>query len=396
MSIFLGRDAVNIQITIGDPVGLLRELSQKEISLQKICFVGPLEVAATVYRKDLSALGRYVAQKGGVLKIQTRSGILPFLQQGKRRGGLLLICLFLFFLTMYIPTRICFIKIEEVDDSLRFRILEILESEHVSFGVSKKSVSNEHLVNCIKKEISNIHWVGIKTVGCVMTVEVQGNGENDAKIQRDATVDHLIASADGIIDSITVTQGTALCREGQAVQKGQVLVSGYEDHGFHLRATQAKGQVIAKTNRVFICSMPTESSQRKELLDYERKVSVKIGKKEIKLYNSSGISHSSCVKMYEKEYVTLPSGLQLPIAIVTEHWYYYSCEDSSLPDTYMESALNYPYVYLQAQMISGEILSAHRETISLKDDAYYIFRFTCKEEIGKRITEEILIDGKHR
>ena len=63
-------------------------------------------------------------------------------------------------------------------------------------------------------------------------------------------------SRDGFIVSATVTRGNFLCRVGQSVKAGQVLISGYTDCGICIQATRAEGEIYAQTSRDFAAVTP--------------------------------------------------------------------------------------------------------------------------------------------
>ena len=50
---------------------------------------------------------------------------------------------------------------------------------------------------------------------------------------------------------------SALCAPGQAVSKGQVLISGYTDCGLCVLSQRAQGEVMAYTGRSFSALMPS-------------------------------------------------------------------------------------------------------------------------------------------
>ena len=83
-----------------------------------------------------------------------------------------------------------------------------------------------------------------------------------------------------------------------------------------------------------------------------KKYAVIIGKKRINFYKGSGISDTSCDKMYLENYVTLPGGFILPIAIATEVWTQYSFDD--VTDPAAPSA--FADLFLAGMMRSGRIL----------------------------------------
>ena len=104
-----------------------------------------------------------------------------------------------------------------------------------------------------------------------------------------------------------------------------------------------------------------------------------------------------CGKIYSEEYIHLPGGFRLPIAVVKETEVYYSETGGELPvsdsgEWIKEFAIN----HLKNIMISGEIVSADAE-VAPDAGAYYLEgRYACMEMIGQIKHEEFLPkdDGK--
>jgi hypothetical protein len=96
----------------------------------------------------------------------------------------------------------------------------------------------------------------------VATIHISENErEKDQNIQKN-TVSHIVAANDGLVDEITVTDGVQMCKVGQIVRKGQILISGYEDCGLFVRASNAQGTVYAKTSKQIdaVAPQPNENS----------------------------------------------------------------------------------------------------------------------------------------
>ena len=201
----------------------------------------------------------------------------------------------------------------------------------------------------------------------------------------------IIALEDGIITSCTVTKGNALCKVGQVVRKGQMLVSGYTDCGISIRAEQAQGEIYAQTQRKTDVILPDIAQDQAIKSSVTRKYSLIIGKKRINLFKGSGISDTSCDKMYLENYITLPGGFQLPIALVTETIYTCTLDDATTDEDDAGDILtDFSQSYLRSQMIAGEILDA-TEDISVSNGCYLLSgKYTCNEMIGLTQDEEII------
>ena len=117
----------------------------------------------------------------------------------------------------------------------------------------------------------------------------------DEKKEEVSGITSIVALRDGVISDLTVVQGNGVCQVGQAVKKGQLLVSGYTDVGLTIKATQAKAEIYAQTLRNIQMITPSPTSLRGEVSGKKTRYALRIGKKLIKLYKDSGISDGSCV-----------------------------------------------------------------------------------------------------
>ena len=233
--------------------------------------------------------------------------------------------------------------------------------------------------------VPDLEWVGITTSGCVATIEIR---ENIKQNPNNAIFGSIVADCDGIIKSVTATKGKALCKTGDAVKKGQVLVSGYEDCGLAIRYTGAEGEVYAETYRVISLKTPSVLYQRQNIKEEKKDFSLRIGKNLIKFSKDSGISPSGCVKMYKERFITLPGGFQLPISFVQEHYLFYSTEEIILPEetfAWMEQSADFA---LQSLIQSGVKMRKYTEIICLDNCAILRGVYLCTEQIGKYRYEE--------
>jgi sporulation protein YqfD len=302
------------------------------------------------------------------------------------RPVLLLGLLVFIIVTMYLPSRVLFFEVEGNVTVPTKLILEKCQQCGISFGVSRSEVRSEKMKNALLDAIPQLQWAGINTSGCTAVISVRERSEAIVT-EEEHTVSSIVASRDGIITQCTATRGNLLCKPGQAVMAGAVLISGYTDCGICIRANSAEGEVFAKTERNLSVISPSIWTQKKEKTVTAKKFAVIIGKKRINFYKDSGILDTSCDKMYSESYVTLPGGFRVPVILVTEVYTYRQSVQTQIEEpTLSKFAQN----YLQQQMVSGTILSMN-ETVQLMESAYYLKgKYICTEMIGRIRNEEII------
>ena len=270
--------------------------------------------------------------------------------------------------------------------------METAEQCGIRFGASRREVRSEKVKNKLLALIPELQWAGVNTAGCVAVISVNERSMADQK-EPISGVSSIVAVRDGIIRECTVTKGNPLCKVGQAVKAGEILVSGYTDCGISIKVTQAEADILAQTQHILTAMTPTNVSARTQIREENTRYSIVFGKKLINFYNDSGISDATCVKMYDIAYLTLPGGFELPVALVKERLIYYNFKDVSLTDDesfdWME---DFSKSYIQQQMIAGQIL---QEQASMElDNGICRLRsqYQCLEMIG-RIQHEGIIQN---
>ena len=389
--------SVRLRITSADFPESLKNLTALGIDLRDVVYEDNLSVCVTLNRTDCRIAVKKLEAKGDQCTVIRRNGIFWSVLQIKNRPVLLLGILLMVFLSFYIPSKVYFIQIQGNDTVPSRAIAEKVREIGLEFGCDREKIQNEHLKNILLESIPQLDWVGITTTGCVATVRVKEKLSEEKPLDPKYLVASLVAACDGVVESVTATRGFALCRPGQAVQQGQVLISGYEDLGLSIKATYAQGEVYARTQRFLQAITPVTYTFRKDEGAVHTNFSVLIGKKQINFSQDSGISPTGCVKMYDKKYLTLPGGFQLPVALIIEKIYDYDMQSQKCNATSFSWLESFSKQYLQRQMIAGEIVDKKIAAETLDELFVLSGEYACREQIGQlRIEENLRQDGEDR
>lgn len=382
---------VNIQIVSGDSGHLLSKLHGAGVFVYHLKEIDELTLQCVVARQDLNILEEIIHRTGAEVTVLAERGFYHYFKRALRRSVLLLGIVTLLICTLYFPKRIYFVEVKGNVHVPTMKIVETAENNGIFFGASREDIRSEKVKNALISEIPELQWVGVNTYGCVAQISVEEKALPQ-EVKNETEISSIVAATDGIVRDITVTQGNPLCTVGQAVKKGQVLISGYRDCGLLVIQTRAEGEVYAETRRTNIAVTPLLHQARATITTKNTKFSLQIGKKLINFYNGSGISGSSCVKMYKKEYVRLPGGFYLPIAWISETVVSYQVADSDSqnPDEFdwlSDQSRN----YLIGQTVAGEVL-ANEEKKYLDNGVCTIQGYyTCFEMIGRKQNEESVL-----
>ena len=377
---------VRVEWTSAAPTDVLQALEKAGIVAWDIQADGPLVLSFTISNAHRRSLLRLAVRRGETVKILAQSGIYFYLRGLLHRPVLILGIVCMLFLSLWVPGRIFFVQVEGNSAVHTQQILEEAADCGIRFGASRREVRSEKVKNALLEQNPQLQWAGVNTYGCVAVITVRERVPETPR-ESENVVSSIVAVTDGVIRSVTVSRGSLQCSVGQSVKAGQVLISGYTDCGLTIRATAAAGEVFADTLHEMTAVIPTETALRVEKQASTKKYSLIIGKNRINFPNSSGISDTGCVRIYEERYVTLPGGFVLPIAIVTEE--YISYETASSVHTAPEDVvIPYMKTYLQSQMVAGQILSSSY-VVTRTEGVYRVDAiYGCCEMIGISQPEE--------
>lgn len=380
---------VTLELVSADIPECLRQINAAAIAITNLRTMDELCARFDIHRTDFSAVQKLVTRRGDRLQILRRRGLYWQFQALRRRKLLVMSVLLLALGVSFLPSRIFFIEVSGNTQVPTRQILEAAAESGVRFGAARRSVRSEKLKNALLEKIPQLKWAGIQTNGCTAVITVRERTTTQL-VQNPAPASHIVAARDGVIVSCTATAGTALCSVGQAVQAGQMLISGYTDCGIALRVSRAEGEVLAWTSRALTAQTPAQTLKRVENGKAIEKFSLRIGKKRINFYKGSGICHASCAKMYEAYILTLPGGFTLPVTLIRERIIPATLTDVPVDEERARAQLQqFSSAYLTTQMVGGQITSrreqfdADGETVTLSGV------YGCCEQIGRRKQEQI-------
>ena len=377
---------VQIELVSADSASAISKANAEGITIYDAQCADEITTYFYIRRQDVSALRALAEKRGLELRLCRRSGIYWIGKQFIQRPILMVGLILFLLITAYLPTRVYFFEIQGNTSIPTRLILEKCQECGISFGASRREIRSERMKNALLEAIPELQWAGINTSGCTAIISVRERSISQQN-QSNCGVSSIVATRDGVVSQIITTKGNPVCKVGQAVKAGEVLISGYTDCGITIQACQAQGEVYAVTNRDLTVVMPLKWQSQTAKSATEKKYSVIIGKKRINFYKGSGISDATCDKMYEESYVTLPGGFKLPIIVVTETVTYYENYEVTLSKP---SLSPFATRYLTQQMVAGTV--DYRWEIDATDDQLYTLegKYACTEMIGQVRSEEII------
>ena len=384
---------MRMRLTSADSAGAFAALQNAGITLYNPERTDELTWCFSIHPKDGKQVKCIAQKRGEVLEMIAGSGLGCLLISIRKRPVMVAGLSFLLFLSLWLPGRILFVQVEGNEAVPTRWILENAKTCDVYFGASGKAVRSQRLKDGLLQQIPQLQWAGVKTRGCVAVITVKERSGQSRETKPDG-VCSLVAARDAVVTDMVVLKGNPLCKPGQAVKAGQVLISGYTDCGICIQAGQADGEVMGLTKRNLTAVTPHNYLQRTAIRVTQKKYSIIIGKKQINFYKGSGILGMSCAKIYEHMYITLPGGFRLPVSVVCEQWIEYETqpmEDASAEDLLSDFARQ----YVLAQTQAGR-MEYSQQNIALADGCLRLDGvYGCVENIGMvRMEENLPYYGK--
>lgn len=142
------------------------------------------------------------------------------------------------------------------------RILTALEAAGVRPGAKISALETSKISVKFLSEVPEVSYITININGNVAYVDIIEAVKPEEKADKSRLGANVTAKSDGIIESITVTNGRAVVSGGKVVRKGELLISGISDGQNGSRISYAEGEVLARVSHDFIVEVPLTGTGR--------------------------------------------------------------------------------------------------------------------------------------
>lgn len=288
------------------------------------------------------------------IRVLHRQGIV---QDGKKLLGrpLLVIGLLIAILiTFCMRSRIWIIDIFACDRVSETEILHALQDLDIDIGMRGKYVEEELLKYRLLRQLPELSWVAVNRNGGRLTVLTLDREQEETTDPLE--VAHLVAVSDGVVTELLVEEGAELCKVGDTVKQGQVLVSGLEDQGIYLRGVRAQGEIYGQTWHKGTVILPRNIQEKAYTGRTWTTTFVVVGRKRINLSRNSSISWVLYDKIVDTKQLSLP-GYEFPVLLQRETYLEYTTAEVLIPAPEARACLTEAWNgSLLSSMIAGQIL----------------------------------------
>ena len=240
------------------------------------------KIECNILVKDFRLLRSVLRGKGVKVHILKKRGVPFILNRYRKRSGILVGAVLFFAIIQLMSGYIWIIDVEGNSKVSTAKILSACHSVGLDIGIRKDSFYPKLKREELMLKLDGVAWSSLNVEGSRLTVNVTEIKERD-KVK---TYSNLKAASDGIIEKMDITSGTSVVSVGQAVKKGDLLVSGIIETADGTRFVGSRGKVYAKTKEEIVLSenysqkhsVPTGKTKTKTVIEaFDFKIPLYLG-----------------------------------------------------------------------------------------------------------------------
>ncbi|MBU3159137.1 sporulation protein YqfD [Clostridium frigoris] len=276
---------VTMEIQSLIPEKFINLLWKNDVVVKNIRKINITTVILDVKLSNYGEISKVAKRTGTRVKIVGRSGMSFFIIKLRSRVALLVGIILFGSIIYYLSTFVWNIEINTENYISPYELRNQIKGFGVMPGIRKKNVDVYDIESKILRSNDEIMWVKARIDGVKLKVDVIER-QSPPIIVSNKTPCNLIATKDGIVARVYTTDGTAIVKDGDAVQKGDILVNGEQGKEGSVYPVHAKGEVIARTFYEQIKEVPITKVTRVKTGNIISNFYIKLGNKKVYLKNS--------------------------------------------------------------------------------------------------------------
>ena len=205
-------------------------------------------VRFSITLKDFKKLKPISKKTKCKIKVISKKGLyFKFFKYRKRRLAFLLVLIFIL-ISIISTTFVWNIDISGNTYVSQEQIYSALKESGLYVGRSKIGLKTKKIINSLRVNLSDIAWAGIEIDGTHVHVKVVEKTKLPDSAISENSIGDIISNKSGVIEKITVENGTSILNVGEYVEEGRILIEGKIYSEFlETKDVTAKGTVLLKT-----------------------------------------------------------------------------------------------------------------------------------------------------
>lgn len=379
---------LHLKLKTQRPERFLNLCSANNINIYKTSFKG----GVLYFKTNISSfkmLKKINLKFKGKVHIISKKGLPFILFKYRKRYGILVGTVLFVFIIFFMSDFVWNVEIKGASEENIPEISSTLEAIGLKEGIRISAIDPKVMRNNLLLNANGLSWGAVNIEGCTVTVDVKETNKKE-EISKEPT--NLKAECGGIITKIEALEGTTIVRVGDAVSKGDLLISGiieYKD--LHTQLVRAKGKVYAETEKTIKIVQPLKINEKVKIGKTKKRSVISFFGIKIPLYFGD-ISNEYICETTEQYCKVL--GVKLPIKIVTKKFEfvkdeekYFSVSNAKiLAEKNLEKEIN-------EYILDGKLLSKNITEYSDKNNFVLIAKLKCEKNII--LEEKMLISTRN-
>lgn len=349
------------------------------------------ELHTTLSVADFKRLRGVMGRTGCRVHILRRRGAPFTLHRLRRRyvllAGAVLAAVLFYALTAYVWV----VEVVTAPGISAAAVRRTLTENGVYAGVRIDSIDPTLVRHRVKRALDGVSYITLSRIGNYVRVEAYAERGASDTIDGELMTG-VVAAHDGVITEMLVRDGSALKQVGDAVLKGDLLVTALvpptREEGSP-RLTHAMASVTARTVRGETALRPLTRQVKRYTGREKTQFALVFGQTRINLYLGSGITAGTCDKIISAKRLSLGRGMVLPVTLVRQTYRFYKTGEVTLTADDVQADMERCALgRIKAGMIAGQVDRYDASVSEENGAARLVLRAECTEEIGAEIVDD--------
>lgn len=319
------------------------------------------------------------------MKIMEKKGLPFILHRYRKRKAFMLGILIFLGLIWYMTSFIWVVEINGYEKILKEEIEAQLQHCGLKVGAFKMGLDVVTIENEMMLKEDRLSWIGVEVKGTKAIVEIKERRKPPQILEKHIPC-NIVGAKGGVIRNMLVKSGHPVVKEGDTVEKGQLLVSGVIDSQVEgIRYIHSVASVKARTWYEKSKEIPLSVVDKNKTGESVTKYALKFFDYKINLSINSGIPYANYDKITDSKDLAIGDKYIFPISLESETFEELSVEKRSieLEQAIAEGTQQLREELLEELDVNAELLEETVDHIFI-DDQHILLKLTaeCIEEIG--------------
>ncbi|MDE5604992.1 MAG: sporulation protein YqfD, partial [Eubacterium sp.] len=186
------------------------------------------ELTAETKIKQYKTLHQIAFSHGGKVKIFKRKGFPFLLSPLNNRWGFFVGIVYLIFFISFMGGFVWNITVSGNNRVTEVKIVDYLAKNGFKIGTRWDNTDKEQLEVSIMAEFEDVAWISINKIGSTASIEINETVHKPDMVNQ-KKITNVKAAKDGVIVKVEAFGGWAEVQKGDAVAKGDLLISGVRE-----------------------------------------------------------------------------------------------------------------------------------------------------------------------